>query len=293
MSEPQNPSDQPASDQPAWTVRQVEAGGLTFDVAEQGDPAGRPVLLLHGFPQTHRSFDALAQRLVPRGLRLLAPDQRGYSPGARPAEVSAYALDKLVGDALRILDAYGIEQADVVGHDWGAIVAWNLAARHAGRVRTLTAVSVPHPKAMAAALADPRSDQRRRSRYIVLFRLPGKAEKVLLDRDAHRLRAIFAPLPEPAAEPHVRALSDPATLTAALNWYRAMRARDSLTLPKATVPTTFVWSTGDIAIGRAAARYCAGQVKGPYRFVELEGISHWIPDQAPDALADAVLDRIG
>jgi pimeloyl-ACP methyl ester carboxylesterase len=276
-----------------WTVRQVEANGLVFDVAEQGDPRGRPLVLLHGFPQTHRCYDAVAERLVPRGLRLLAPDQRGYSPGARPAEAAAYAIGELTGDVLRILDASGIGAADVVGHDWGAVVAWNLAARHPERVRTLTAVSVPHPKAMAAARADPDSEQSRRSAYIGLFRQRGKAEEVLLGDGAQRLRAIYDPLPAPAVEPHLRALSDPAALTAALNWYRAMAAEDAATLPEVAVPTTFVWSTKDVAIGREAAENCAGLVSGPYRFVELTGISHWVPDQAPDELADAVLDRIG
>jgi len=276
-----------------WAVRQVEvADELTLDVAEQGDPDGRALLLLHGFPQTHRCFDALARRLLPHGLRLLAPDQRGYSPGARPAEVAAYGISELTHDALAVLDAYGIESVDVVGHDWGAVVAWNLAARHPNRVRTLTAVSVPHPKAMDAALADEHGEQRERSAYIRLFRMPGKAEEVLLEDGAHRLRSIYSPLSESAVEPHFRVLSDPAALTGALSWYRAMKVQDSATLPDVTVPTTFVWSSGDPAIGRTAAEGCDRYVTGPYRFVELAGISHWIPDQAPDELAAAVLDRL-
>ncbi|MGH6657406.1 MAG: alpha/beta fold hydrolase [Actinocrinis sp.] len=281
-----------------WTTRRVEtAPGVLIDVAEHGERGGRPVLLLHGFPQTHRCFDALAARLDARthgrALRLLAPDQRGYSPGARPAAVQAYALRELVSDALRVLDAYGVESVDVVGHDWGSILAWNLAARHAERVRTLTAVSVPHPRAMAAALADPESGQAGRSSYMKLFRLPGKAEEVLLADGAARLRALFDPLSDEAAEPHVSALGTPDALTPALNWYRAMRTEDSLSLPEVGVPTTFVWSSADVAIGRAAAEHCAAHVAGPYRFVELDGISHWIPDQAPGALAEAVADRLG
>ena len=277
-----------------WTVQQVDTGnGLIFEVAEQGDQEGRALLLLHGFPQTHRCYDALARRLAAHGLRLLAPDQRGYSPGARPAEVEAYTARELAGDMLRILDFFGLDQVDVVGHDWGAVVGWVLAATRPDRVRTLTAVSVPHPAAMAAALADESSGQRERSAYIQLFRQPGKAEDVLLEDSAARLRAIYQPLPDAAVEPHFRALSDPATLTAALNWYRAMRREESAALPRVTVPTTFVWSTADIAIGRAAAEHCAAQVSGPYRFVELDGISHWIPDQAPDDLSDAVLGRLG
>jgi pimeloyl-ACP methyl ester carboxylesterase len=277
----------------SWTIRQVEIGeGLVFDVAERGDPRGRPVLLLHGFPQTHRAFDTVAVHLAAHGRRLLAPDQRGYSPGARPADVAAYATGNLVDDAARILDAYGIESADVVGHDWGTVVGWSLAAARPERVRTLTAVSVPHPRAMADALRDPSSGQRELSSYIQLFRQPGKAEEVLLADGAKRLRTAYEPLPDAAAEPHVQALSDPATLTAALNWYRAMRSDDSAKLPEVTVPTTYVWSTGDVAIGRSAAARCAQYATGPYRFVELDGVSHWIPDQAPDALADAVLHRL-
>jgi pimeloyl-ACP methyl ester carboxylesterase len=287
------------TDDGGWTAaRQVKVGGdgLTLDVYEhaQGGLDGRAVLLLHGFPQTHRCYDALAARLVPYGLRLLAPDQRGYSPGARPAAVSSYAIRELTQDALAVLDAFGLASADVVGHDWGAVVAWNLAARHPERVRTLTAASVPHPKAMAAALADPASDQRSRSAYMQLFREPsGHAEQVLLADDARRLRAMYEPLPDSVSEPHFQALRDPATLTAALGWYRAMRAEDSLMLPDVPVPTTYLWSNADIALGPDGARLCASHVTGPYRYVELDGISHWIPDQAPDALAEAVADRLG
>jgi pimeloyl-ACP methyl ester carboxylesterase len=290
MTEAENTAHVPDE---AWTIRQVDTGnGLVFNVAEQGDPNGSPVLLLHGFPQTHRAYDALAARLVPRGLRLIAPDQRGYSPGARPADAAAYAMHELVGDAARILDAYGIDSADVVAHDWGSAVAWSLASTRPERVRTLTAVSVPHPRAMSDALRDATSGQRERSSYMQLFRMVGKAEELLLEDDAKRLRAMFEPLSDATAEPHVRALSDPATLMAALSWYRAPQ-KELAALPEATVPTTFVWSTGDPAIGRAAAEGCALYATGSYRFVVLDGISHWIPEQAPDALADAVLDRLG
>lgn len=290
MTEAENAAHTPND---AWTIRQLDTGnGLVFNVAEQGDPNGSPLLLLHGFPQTHRAYDALAAHLVPRGLWLIAPDQRGYSPGARPADASAYAMRELVGDAARILDAYGIDSADVVGHDWGAAVGWSLASARPERVRTLTAVSVPHPRAMTDALRDANSGQRERSSYMQLFRMVGKAEELLLEDDAKRLRTMFEPLSDASAEPHMRALTDPATLTAALNWYRAPQ-EELAGLPETTVPTTYVWSTGDPAIGRAAAEGSALYATGSYRFVVLDGVSHWIPDQAPQALADAVLDRLG
>jgi pimeloyl-ACP methyl ester carboxylesterase len=272
-----------------WRTRQVPVGGLVFDLAERGVPEGRPVLLLHGFPETHRSYDALAASLAASAtpLRLLAPDQRGYSPGARPEDPAAYTLAVLAGDALALLDASGVEQVDLVGHDWGAMVAWYLAARHPDRVRTLTAVSVPHPAAFADALRQsPR--QREMSAYIDLFRDSEKAARVLLEDDARRLRDVYRPLPESAFAPYLAALGEPAALTAALNWYRAMRLGDRAPVPAVEVPVVFVWSTGDLAISRDAAERCAEHVAGPYRYVELEGVSHWVPDQAPDALAAAL-----
>lgn len=286
-----------ADDTAGWTERPIGIGDHVFTLAEQGDPAGRPVLLLHGFPQTHRCYDAVAARLLAAdpGLRLLAPDQRGYSPGARPADPAAYAIGELVGDALAILEAAGVaatETVDVVGHDWGAVVGWNLAARHPDRVRTLTAISVPHPTALTAAIAQ-NSEQKEKSAYIGLFRQPGKkAEEVLLEDDARPLRELYDPLTAEAAAPHLAALANPDALTAALNWYRAMTVNDSLELPKVTVPVTFLWSTADIAIGRYAAERCSKYVTGPFRFTELDGVSHWIPDEAPDAVAAAILKQV-
>lgn len=269
-----------------WRTRRVPVDGLVFDLAEQGAPDGRPVVLLHGFPETHRCFDGLAARLAASTapFRLLAPDQRGYSPGARPEDPAEYTLPRLAADVLGILDASGIEQADLVGHDWGAMVAWYLAARHPGRVRTLTAVSVPHPAAFAAAFREsPR--QREMSDYFNLFGESGKAERVLLEDNARRLRDIYQPLPESAFAPYLAALGEPAALTGALNWYRAMRLGDRAPVPPVQVPAVYVWSTGDAAISRDAAELCAEHVTGPYRYVELEGVSHWVPDEAPDALA--------
>ena len=272
-----------------WRVRRVPVGGLVFDLAEQGAPDGRPILLLHGFPQTHRAFDGLAARLAAADapLRLLAPDQRGYSPGARPKDPSAYALPALAGDILGLLDASGVEHADVVGHDWGALVGWYLAARHPDRVRTLTAVSVPHPAALAEALGQS-PEQRKMSEYVNLFRNPEKAARVLLEEDARRLRSLYRPLPESVSAPYLAALGEPAALTGALNWYRATRFGEGSSVPPVEVPVVYVWSTADAAISRAAAEGCVEHVAGPYRFVVLEGVSHWIPDEAPDAVAAAL-----
>ncbi len=272
----------------------VDVGDLTFDVRASGPEDGRPVLLLHGFPQTSLSWAAVTPLLTGAGLRCYAPDQLGYSPGARPADVGAYALPALAQVTADLMTALDAPVADVVGHDWGANVAWALAAWHPDRVRSLTAVSVPHPTAFTAAYrADP--EQRERSGYIRLFWQAGKAEDVLLADGGRRLRRILlgadgrTGVPEEAAEEYVAVLSAPGALTAALNWYRAMSGGERV--EPVAVPTTYVWSSGDIAIGRTAAEACAGYVTGDFRFVELPG-SHWIPEQAPEDLARAVLDRI-
>ncbi|WP_229402467.1 alpha/beta fold hydrolase [Micromonospora okii] len=272
---------------------QVEARGLTFEVRAGGPAEGETVLLLHGFPQHAGEWDGVTPALHAAGLRTYAPDQRGYSPLARPEAVGAYRIPELVADAAALLDALGVTAAHVVGHDWGAIVAWGLAAAHPDRVRTLTAVSVPHPAAMAHALATD-TEQKARSSYIALFRRPGKAEKVLLALRAAALRKLLGGVGDATrVARYADPMRAPGALTAALNWYRAMSRADLAAVGPVPVPTTFVWSDRDVAIGRAAAEACAAHVTGDYRLVTLAGVSHWIPDAAPGPLAEAILARTG
>src|SRR4051794_24412084 len=160
---------------------EIKARGFTFDVYESGPADGKPVLLLHGFPQDHREFDRIVPRLHAAGLRTYALDQRGYSAGARPEPVADYKLSEPAADAVAVLDALGLDSAHVIGHDWGAHVGWLLAAHHPDRVRTLTAVSVPHPRALRLALRA-RPSQRARFAYMGVFRAPW-AERLLLAAD--------------------------------------------------------------------------------------------------------------
>ncbi|MDG6108872.1 alpha/beta fold hydrolase [Dactylosporangium aurantiacum] len=259
----------------------IDVRGLTFDVRAGGPADGDPVLLLHGFPQDSREWDGITGGLHDAGLRTFALDQRGYSPGARPAGSAAYRMAETVADAVAVLDALGLPDAHVVGHDWGAVVAWHVAARHPDRVRTLTAVSVPHPLAYATSVKkDPA--QAVRSAYMLFFRTPWLPEKVLSARGGALLRRIAGGNPT----------LPPDSLTGALNWYRSASGHDLKGIGPVTVPTTYVWSDRDVAISGHAARRCAAHVTGDYRFVTLEGVSHWIPDEAPDRLLDAVLARV-
>jgi pimeloyl-ACP methyl ester carboxylesterase len=278
------------------------ANGLRFSGRAAGPNDGRAVLLLHGFPQTSVSWLHQLDALGAAGMRGIAFDQRGYSPGARPPEVSDYAIDELVGDVLAVADSVGLARFDLVGHDWGAMVAWVVAARHPGRVRTLTAVSVPHPRAFAHAFSgtgEGADDQRQRSSYIDVFRAEGGvAERALLgeDNSGDGLRAMFdaSGLPSDTEEVgvFVDAMLEPGALTAALNWYRAMDPGSLADVGAITVPTLYVWSDEDIALGRAAAESTVDWVSAPYRFEVLSGVSHWIPETAPDALNGLLLAHL-
>lgn len=274
------------------TATPVSVGEMTFDVRFSGPEDGTPVMLLHGFPETSLSWSAVTPLLAAAGFRIIAPNQRGYSPGARPPEVADYATDVLADDVVAIADALGLGTFHLVGHDWGAAVAWVAAANYADRLESLTAVSVPHLAAYGAAVVgDP--DQQQRASYIGLLRQEGKAEHLLLENHGERLFAMYGDaVPADQAAAYVAHLSEPGALTAALNWYRAMHA-DLSSLPAVTVPTTYVWSDQDMAIGRVPAEQCAEFVDADYEFVELSGITHWIPEQAPDALAQAIIARVG
>jgi pimeloyl-ACP methyl ester carboxylesterase len=271
--------------------RRLHARGLVFDVLAGGDPAGEPVLLLHGFPQTAACWTRLAPALVGAGYRILAPDQRGYSPGARPAAVRDYRMPELVADTLALADLAGAGRFHLVGHDWGAVVAWHLAARHPERVATLTAVSTPHPRAFAAALRA--SAQPLRSAYIAFFRTPRLPELVLGAWGLAGLRLLLARsgLGPEWVEAYADALAGPGALAAALAWYRAA-GPSTLRAPAVAVPTCHLWGSADPALGRRATEATAGWVAGPYQLHVLNGAGHWLPEQHAPQLAGPLLAHL-
>jgi len=271
---------------------EITAGGLTFDARVAGPAGGPVVLLLHGFPESSRSWNAQLDALAQAGYRAVAFDQRGYSPGARPAGVEAYRLGELVADAVAVIDSLGVARVAVVGHDWGGAVAWHMAAGHPERVRSLAVVSTPHPAAFRAALAESEGDQAQRSWYMTWFQTPEEPERVFLENDAAGLRGIYSGLPQDAVEEYVALFRQPGALTAAINWYRAAGPDLTRETGPITMPTLYVWSTDDIALGREAAEATAGHVQGPYRFEVLEGVSHWIPEEVPDTLNGLLLEHL-
>jgi pimeloyl-ACP methyl ester carboxylesterase len=279
----------------AVRMDQYRRGELVFDVIDEGPADGPVVVLLHGFPQFNTSWSAVIPRLTARGYRCVAPNQRGYSPGARPTRRRDYRTTELVGDVEALIDALGTDRVHLVGHDWGAGLAWALAAEFPERIATLTALSVPHPGAFLKGLVTTR--QCLQSWYIYAFQLPWVPERVFLgaDRSGKGLSYLFLQrylnqTPD-AANRDAAAMSAPGALTAALNWYRAMPLSDLRRgTGKIAVPTMYVWSDGDGAVAAKPARDTARYVTGEYRFEVLHGVSHWMLDERPDAVADLMLE---
>lgn len=280
--------------------REIRTGPYVFDALVAGPAGGELVLMLHGFPETSFEFRRQIPVLAAAGYRVVAPDQRGYSPRARPEGVEAYAMGELVSDVIDIADQLGADRFHLVGHDWGGAVAWVTATRHPGRIRTLTVLSTPHFAAFRSAIADAATDQAQRSSYFERFARPG-AEREFLADDARFFRSLFAGAGTAADEiqVYVNALGTPAAMRAALNWYSAnvsAAASASVTpAPPPTpirVPTLYVWGDEDVAFGRAAAEATEGFVAGPYRFEILHGVGHWVAEQAADRINALLLEQL-
>ena len=272
------------------TELSISTAAGVFDAITAGPPEGRPVLLLHGFPQTSLAWRRQIAALAAHGYRVVAPDQRGHSPRVRPERPEDYRMSVLVDDVVAITEELGWARFDLVGHDWGGAVAWWTADARPGRVRTLTAVSTPHPGALAHALRTDQ-DQRARSHYMRDWRETPETEDRMLANDAGLLRALYAgKVPRAGADAYVRHLSQPGALAAALNWYRSGRPEHAIGV--IDVPTLYVWSTQDTAFGPAAARETRQWVDGPYRFETLQGVSHWIPEEAPETLNRLLLEHL-
>ena len=246
------------------------------------------MVLLHGAPQTSACWNHQLAALAAAGHQAVAFTQRGYSPGARFDDVEAYTLDKLVGDVLEVADTLGFDRFDLVGHDFGGGVAWAVAGHHPDRVSTLTVASTPHPAAFADAYrstaGSDEDDQHERSGYMrMIKRTPrGDLERMFLAGGDRTIRAAFAGLPEASVAEYLEIVGTFEGMRASMDWYRAGSNKTAAATPPAAMPTLFVWSDNDPALGPAAAEATAGFVTGPYRFVVLEGAGHWIPELAAE-----------
>lgn len=267
----------------------VVANGFTFDLLRCGPSDGETVLFLHGFPQKAATWTPLLASFGDRNYEAVAFSQRGYSRGARPARRGAYKIGRLVSDVMGVADAIGAERFHLVGHDWGGVVGWHVAARHPDRVSTFTSLSTPHPSAFLRSLV---GRQAIRSLYAAWFQVPFVSETMLSAFHGAPLR--FALQQSGLSERWIRTYVDGrdwSEVHAALQWYRASTALRLISLPPVTVPTMLIWGNQDPAIGRTAAETTGREVHGPFRFVELDA-SHWLPEDHSDEVAALVLNHL-
>ena len=275
---------------------EIEAGGFIFTGRACGPHGGRRVLCLHGFPQTSWAWRDQLWALGHAGYRAVAPDQRGYCSGARPTETNDYGTEHLIGDVIALANSMEMERFDLVGHDWGALLGWIVAERFPDRVRSLSAVSAPHPLALRSAVSGGDPEQAARTGSTASLQEPDVPERLLLgpEGDCGGMVRLLREtgLDDEDAAMYAAALSEPGALTAALNWYRAMQPGALSGLEPVLVPTMYVWSTGDAANGRVAAEATREHVQGPYRFEVLEGVSHWVPETAPEQLSALLIRHL-
>jgi pimeloyl-ACP methyl ester carboxylesterase len=271
-------------------VEQFSHDGFTFDVDDAGPPNGPVVVLLHGFPENRTSWAAITPALADAGFRVVAADQRGYSPGARPLDRRSYAMHHIVADTLALVDATGAAKVHLVGHDWGGAAAWAFAHQHADRLHTVTSLTTPHPKAMMKSLVT--STQGLRSYYIGVMQLPVLPERAITRNGGADFQRslVSAGLPAEAAERYVRPLQAPGAATGAVNWYRGLPFSRPLQ-GRVEVPALYVYASNDKFLGRRAADLTADYVAAPYNYEVLADRSHWLPEEAPDDIARLLVEH--
>jgi pimeloyl-ACP methyl ester carboxylesterase len=265
----------------------IDAGDVPLYVEEHG--TGTPVILLHGFPDSGRLWRHQVPVLVEHGFRVIVPDLRGFGRSGRPEDVASYRLPTIAGDVTAVLDAFGIQTAHVVGHDWGAAAAWMTAIVCPERVNKLTVMSVPH------LLAAPTLRQYEKGWYQLFFQFAGIAEETIQYDDWAWLRMFCRG--DGDIEQWIEDLSRPGALTAALNWYRANLAPRAPgprpALPPVAAATMGIWSDRDHYLDGERMRASGEFVSGEWRYEQIPDASHWVPLDAPDRVNELLLDWLG
>jgi pimeloyl-ACP methyl ester carboxylesterase len=267
----------------------IAANGMEFRARVSGlDNTGPGVVLLHGFPETSVMWTPLIELLSDQGYRVVAFDQRGYSPGARPVAVDAYSIPQLVEDVFAVAQATGMQQFHLVGHDWGAAVGWAAVMAKPELLLSWTSLSIPHIAAFSDALAND-ADQRQRSRYMQFFRTPLLPEAVFTFNHLKLMNdAMYAQMSESQRAEYRAVFSEPGALTAALNWYRAPAGFNVAPAPKVRLPVLFIWGNHDPAVSRYAVESQRNFIEGPFDYHELNA-GHWLMEEATDKVDAEIL----
>ena len=280
---------------PGWRDRCVTANGTALHLVEAGPEDGRAAILLHGFPEFWWAWREQIQPLADAGFRVIVPDLRGYNLSEAPPGVAAYTLDRLAGDVVAMATALAIERFDLVGHDWGGVVAWHVAARHAARLARLVIMAAPHPDiGLREALAD--AAQAARSSYVLFFQLPWLPEAALaafnfaILRRKLRASANAGTFDRGTLDRYVTAWKRPGRLAAMLNYYRALPLRNARS-GRITTPTAILWGKRDSFLGQHLARASLAHCDDAAIEV-IADTTHWLHHEQPDRVTALILRHL-
>lgn len=270
--------------------KMISTNGVNLHVVQAGDPNGELVILLHGFPEFWYGWRQQIDYLAAAGYWVWAPDQRGYNLSEKPRGIEKYKISTLAADVTGLIDAAGREQAYVVGHDWGAAVAWMTAIRHAERVKKLAILNVPHPKIMLETVRSSPA-QMLKSWYIGFFQLPVLPELFSSAGEFYFSAQALLQTSKPGTfsdadiTEYIRAWKQPGALSSMINWYRAMGRRldDGAFLNNArvTVPTIIIWGAQDRFLQREMAQEST-TLCDDARVIYFEDATHWVQHEKPN-----------
>ena len=269
----------------------VKVNDLTFTCRVSGlENTGDAIILLHGFPETSRMYYDLIPVLVSEGYKVVAPDQRGYSQGARPPKISDYSIDKLSQDVIDIADAFQFEKFHLVGHDWGSAVGWVTAALCSERIISWTALSVPHLDAFFDAINTDK-DQQRKSQYINFFKKPILPELYFKIFGYTYLKDIWRKSSQLEIEKYLEVFKQRGTLKASLNWYRANMKKENKVIGDIITPTLIIYGLKDMAIGEKSVDESEKYLTGDYKIEQLKA-GHWLIQESFEAVSNSILQHL-
>ena len=248
------------------------------------------IFLLHGFPETSRMWNNLMNVLENEGYRIIAPDQRGYSKGARPSQVSDYTIDKLSQDVINIANEFNIDRFHLVGHDWGSAVGWYIVSKFSDRVITWTAMSVPHLDAFTNSMMNDKVQQTK-SEYIKFFRIPILPELYFKIFSYKNLKSIWNLSSKSEVVSYLETFRQRGALKSALNWYRANLKNENNLIGDIHIPTLIIFGIHDMAIDVISVNNSENFLKGRYKIEKLNA-GHWLIQESFDKVSNSILTHI-
>lgn len=272
-------------------IQQIKINDLEFDCRVSGDQQNELVILLHGFPETSHMWIELMNTLTSMGLFCVAPNMRGYSKNACPKGVKNYKIKYLVQDIVDIANSFHKDKFHLIGHDWGAVIGWNIVHDYKERIISWTGLSVPHIEAFFKALETDK-EQQQKSSYIKLFSLPFIPEMRIRKNDFEKFRNLWKNSTPEEVTDYLSVFRNKKSLTAALNYYRANVGKGKTTpIGNIKIPTLFIWGNKDLAIGGVSVENGHQYMKGDYTYKEVNG-GHWLMQTNYTEVTTAITEHI-